>query len=762
MKILHLSDLHLTDPFENFEQVWLPVQSAVRSHRSFDAVVVSGDLTQSAQRPEYDRLEKFLETTILPLVEGRREAVVLVPGNHDVDWNARISSPVSLAGLGADAAREVVREALRPPGRDRYRLRISPLGHLEVQAISTRDYASRFAHLQRFLRNFYRGVGRTVRPFHVSDRDHWSAHLFPKHRVAIYGFNSACSNDAFWTGASLSAVAISEAGRHAREKAPDFVKVAVWHHGLSAEKGRSDLLTLTELGYLYHAGFRVGFHGHTHRDELALLDEFLGERFAVIATGSLGAGAAERPDAVGNQFSIVHLHPGQVRVQTFERRGQGYGAPVKRTLRLPRPTAQPSTAEAARHRRTWTIDPSNGLVSCLVELEDLHARGRVVLARPSEPHGHAIGDSTVETPTGKHKVHREQLSGGAQRFSLVADELIPDATWSYRVSNSTALSKADRQKQPEPIETHIALDEDSFSHSVRFPCDRLVLRVRVRGPGARAVMGPARVLVEFESMRDGEPTRILDPDEADRCTLTDLKTEKRLEVEAPLVGHRYSVVFKLASPGVEFSDGMETALENALQTCRQHRGAEEIRRRLVDAIRKEGRFTLNDEATWLCLLWSGERRRLLPAFGVFPEPSWNVRFPSGEGVAGHAFRFGKPAFWKEGAGGEHSLIYRDKTEVGSPFMQRYTWICCFPLLSANSCPIGVLSFAGATSSTPRERQLERMAAELCSGGRALAHQATTLWDALNRGFWTGVAAEKELDARTRELAFEVLKSRAKP
>ena len=91
MKILHLSDLHVTHDGRELNQLWGRARPAVAGLR-FDFVVISGDLTQRAAPTEYAKLKRFLEAEIEPLVVGDRAAVktrvVIVPGNHDVDWTA--------------------------------------------------------------------------------------------------------------------------------------------------------------------------------------------------------------------------------------------------------------------------------------------------------------------------------------------------------------------------------------------------------------------------------------------------------------------------------------------------------------------------------------------------------------------------------------------------------------------------------------------------------------------------------------------------
>jgi len=63
MYILHLSDLHVTEPGQTLDDVWMhPAQALSTIHSTpFDYIVVSGDLTQRATVAEYDELGAFAE-----------------------------------------------------------------------------------------------------------------------------------------------------------------------------------------------------------------------------------------------------------------------------------------------------------------------------------------------------------------------------------------------------------------------------------------------------------------------------------------------------------------------------------------------------------------------------------------------------------------------------------------------------------------------------------------------------------------------------
>ena len=80
-----------------------------------------------------------------------------------------------------------------------------------------------------------------------------------------------------------------------------------------SHRSRPDRLTFENLTALVTSGVKVGFHGHVHKSH-AQLHRFITDDFALVSTGTLGAAADDRPDAVANQFSIVDLHRNRLRV----------------------------------------------------------------------------------------------------------------------------------------------------------------------------------------------------------------------------------------------------------------------------------------------------------------------------------------------------------------------------------------------------------------------------------------------------------------
>jgi predicted phosphodiesterase len=190
MRILHLSDLHLTEPFKSFEEIWSGPSPKLQQG-SFDFIIVSGDLSQAAREKEYEELGQFLQRFVMPLLRTpERARVVLVPGNHDVDWSVELGDWLPLGRMledKGDAFLSRFKVALRTPEQSPdLRVSISAQGHVDVLHIDELCYAQRFAHVQAFLDTFYSEAKGALppeqfQPFRLTsvlDGEHWSAHVF--------------------------------------------------------------------------------------------------------------------------------------------------------------------------------------------------------------------------------------------------------------------------------------------------------------------------------------------------------------------------------------------------------------------------------------------------------------------------------------------------------------------------------------------------------------------------------------------------------
>jgi hypothetical protein len=801
MYILHLSDLHVTEPGQSLDDVWMHPAQALSTIRPtpFDFVVVSGDLTQRASVAEYDELGAFAEKRLIELVVDQdRTRVVFVPGNHDVDWNADIGEPVRLASIRSSNEFEHIEEHMqrlkRSPDLSDLRIDVGRFGHLDlIKLRAGAEYNRRFTNVQRFLDRFYgESLKPLGRPFGLTDgneREHWSAHVFPKDKVAFFGFNSCHRNDRYWTGAGISTRAVSTARDFANGLDRDTLRVAVWHHGFTSERGRPDYLTLQDVGTLYSAGFRIGFHGHTHQESSKLVELFK-NRFVIISTGSLGAATHDRPGAVGNQFSVVRLSPSTVSVEVYERGGEAgeYTLEPKRKyfeVNWERVARDERFVKTREHSRIWNVG-NDGIAMVDVVLRDFIAPVDTPIAVLEPPYNNVQAEPRATTARGRRDVKEEAIGNSRLRFMLQgADKPEKFLSWSYKLSNAVALSQSELNLLERRDRWYPNLIDgfDVRSHVVRFEADYLTLAL-LFSEASGATVADAYPMVERLDEQFGEERWEPVDFEQERCRSHFIVSQTRIELKipGPIVGYRYSLAYR---PGVRGKDYPEAAKWTARalieRCCGKPLSTQSLSTQLTAAVGASiykiataspwGAQTapisrgglLSERASWMGMIWDAQIRMLCPIFGQFWPQSWSARFTCGSGVAGHAFRFNKIAAWHRDANASTSIVYQPSPAHHRLFARQYRWILAFPLRLApeEEASLGVVGLASEEESTQVERALGHLARAICTD--TLDPEATKLRQMLetviNAVFWTLVAEGTEgLSESEQRYPRQVLKS----
>lgn len=797
MNILHITDLHVTDANQTLATLWNGPQEFLDGHQ-FDAIVVSGDLTQGAKRAEYKALSEFTETRLMPLLaKDKREPsrVIFVPGNHDVDWALEVGTHVEAS---QEELKKMWRSHRADPANSNLRIELDPfdLKLFKVEPDSN-HYHRRLRNCQLFFDSFYAKKSNTLKRFNLLEKgDDWSAHLFPEEKIAIFGFNSCHRNDKRWTGASIDLGAIVAATEHRKRLCPDFLPVAVWHHGLSAPQGRPDFLSYRDLGRLQEAGFRIGFHGHVHASATWVL-RLLRDDFVLISTGSLGAGWQDRPDAVGQQFSIVELYPSRVSVDVYER-NQPHGAQYQKNpsasrrfyLRPKRATPQPGNRARERHH-SWHVD-KEGIARTSVELLDATFSENLVLDVASPPFSSIEYDKAADADGQPLHVVKNEHKDGKLLFTISGGlgRAHKKLAWKYRVSNAFALSQTELELM-DPIQNwfpNVKRGHGVLHHVVRHDCDQLVLKLEFeKTPESELQPGLSAVEALVEE-KDGDDEWKAVESETQRCEVSITPGHEarcaEVKVSAPVVGMRYSLVFKPSQPGVIIPHRALLLTEEVLSLCRKSvtlsRIGEQLTRAIAGDIQKKFGDTskklrtksarslarhdlLSPLMDWIGYLWDEEERRLLPAFGEFPLESWGERFALGNGLVGHALRKRESVFWcsPEVKPSSTHVFYQDDIEPyrrlnsKRDFAKVHRWIICVPLwVEAPNGPVfGVVGLAGRKNLEPQSAtmRLDALVQSVVRGQRDSKEQIL-LERTINASFWAAIKASDELQAANRKVA----------
>jgi small GTP-binding protein len=319
LRILHLSDLHVgagDDPISLLQ----PLAAALRDKyeglglERLDYLVISGDITNRASPGEFEKARELV-SGIIEQFSLTAERCILVPGNHDLDWNTDVYRWEKRRQV--DASR--LKKGTFVEQGDGYLLR------------EDAKYPERF---KSFSQHFYHPL--TQRAYPLVPEEQCLPTLFSESRLQFLAMNSAWEIDEYFRErSSISEQALSRglaaadqelAQARKRGELPQDARVlrlAVWHHPITGnEKIQADAF----MGRLLQADVRVCLHGHVHEDRADLVNYLHSERrIHVVGAGSFGAPTYERPESVPRLFNLLEVERDlkKVRVHTRALRKQG-------------------------------------------------------------------------------------------------------------------------------------------------------------------------------------------------------------------------------------------------------------------------------------------------------------------------------------------------------------------------------------------------------------------------------------------------------
>lgn len=261
-----------------------------------NVIVLSGDQAEWSLPDEYKAAREFLEGLIRKLKIDRRR-VVMVPGNHDVNWDLCAGARTFAKGRGL------------------------PFDE---------PYFDKFLNYQDFFNDFYRDTGiefTEERLFHV--------YPFPEEQTLIVGFNSCIKEtdeEHFGhVGIPQIRAALDECNEHDPEQ--KWLRIAVMHHNFvgASDCDNENLRDADEILLpLQKGGFRLLMHGHRHIGEVRDIGKHPHLPLKVVAAGSAGLDYKTLPEHP-NQYQVIDITGGadvaiymrQYSAQSFGMSGKG-------------------------------------------------------------------------------------------------------------------------------------------------------------------------------------------------------------------------------------------------------------------------------------------------------------------------------------------------------------------------------------------------------------------------------------------------------
>ncbi|MCP4680204.1 MAG: NACHT domain-containing protein [Deltaproteobacteria bacterium] len=305
--ILHLSDIHRTrDESVSNENILFSLSAELRRQQQDeglpkpDLLVVSGDLTQSAKEDEYNDAYVLIDTLKNELTVPELSRVILVPGNHDINW---------------DICETLFKAGPRQPEKTDPTLTHSQGGvHFWTDE---KTYIKRLDPFRVFYRKIY------GRDYGITRRDQFDVWAYPELDVCFVGLNSCDHVDHLRFRGAINEEAFFAADAQlpsALTRRSHCIKIAVWHHDLNwlGRPGQEDGLEPSILGHLADAGYDLALCGHSHRTEFNNY-KYPGFHLPVVAAGSLCAGPRQRQESIPRLFNLIHIQGSTARVYSRSR-----------------------------------------------------------------------------------------------------------------------------------------------------------------------------------------------------------------------------------------------------------------------------------------------------------------------------------------------------------------------------------------------------------------------------------------------------------
>ena len=330
ISILHISDLHKKEAYD-FDNLYdsMVDDSAVYATQGVmkpNVIVVSGDLIRGGTPEEidvqYKESKDFLEKLTSFFLKGDKRRIVIVPGNHDVDWNVSKAvmksiprpQPQLIGGWSPEKKEEVEKKYAREKSEYDRIMTLFRNGDLpynrwdwdaqELKCIEDKTtYKKRFDKFVAFYKDFY-GMEYSLNP-----KEQYRLFDFPDEGFCFVGFNSCNLNDHLNHSGKIAPQCVTSASKE-MTVLKDRVFIGVWHHNINGIPIVDNYLDYRVLDSLLKMDMRIGLHGHQHYSSVIKRYKNVDKEdnyMYLISTGSLYGTSDVLNYGTPRQYNILEL-----------------------------------------------------------------------------------------------------------------------------------------------------------------------------------------------------------------------------------------------------------------------------------------------------------------------------------------------------------------------------------------------------------------------------------------------------------------------
>ena len=290
LHILHLSDLHIRTSSEANKyrsQLETDLKKELKINR-LDYLVISGDIANFSTQDEYEAAFNLVDS-IVKRFGLDSERVVIVPGNHDINWE------ISEEAYPFIHKRKV--PELLPEGK------YISAGEAGALIRDEELYKKRFYNFNNY---FYKKVYGGIQ-YPLDYVEQGILHHSPENKIIFLALNSCCEIDYHYKHrAEINMEMLSCAmDSLLDENYDDWLKIAVWHHPVSgSESINTDFLQLLTVH-----GFNICMHGHIHEAEESYYKYDEKRGIHIIGAGTFGAPIRQQKAGIPLQYNLITFDP---------------------------------------------------------------------------------------------------------------------------------------------------------------------------------------------------------------------------------------------------------------------------------------------------------------------------------------------------------------------------------------------------------------------------------------------------------------------
>lgn len=284
-RILHLSDIHLNNP-ETAETWRSQLEADLRNELQVDRLdwlVISGDIADKSTPDEYAAAANLV-TGIMDRFHIKKDKLVIVPGNHDLNWK------LSRRGYRLEYLDELEQEPIE--GRS------IPMGDDGILIRDDKSYGKRFSHFGKF------HFDLTGKRYPEEHSRQGIVYEFPNDGMIFLGLNSAWEIDHhFKQRSGIHPNAVDHVlDRISGIDCDGWLKIAVCHHPVS---GPAMMKKVDFLERLAVCGFQVILHGHIHEAQQGFYHYDPKREIHIVGSGTFGAPSGEMVAGIPLQYNLL-------------------------------------------------------------------------------------------------------------------------------------------------------------------------------------------------------------------------------------------------------------------------------------------------------------------------------------------------------------------------------------------------------------------------------------------------------------------------